>query len=282
MAEGNAVFGISDRMLTVRGDTEFESGATKVFTFHPANVICLSAGDANSSLEIARETESRAKANGTTDVSGVASLFAECHAAHRRKRLEECYLAPLGLDLATFLSKQKEMAPGLVKRLVAQMQDPAGDLNAEAIIAGVDATGAHIYHVGSPGQSRCCDGPGFVAIGSGARHFETVFMAQSYGPARPYNDALLLMVSAKRQAEMAPGVGRATDVIFMGNEGSHALLQDDVEAIASCHDNLARSMAQARESIVRAMTWDYMTLKPVREPGPVAPAESLDPLRGCL
>jgi hypothetical protein len=277
-ATSQGVIGISDRMLTMRGETEFESGATKVFSFHPANVICLSAGEATASLEIARNTRRQVEATGITDVAGVARLFAENHAALRQRRLADCLLGPLGLNFATFLSGQHGLPPALLLSLAEQIQDQSWDLGAEAVIAGVDGTGAHVYHVSDPGQSRCFDGPGFVAIGLGARHFETVFMAHSYDPTRDYSDALLLTFSAKRQAEMAPGVGRATDIIIMGEKEPYVLLQNEVEAIGSCHDDFTRHTARAREMALYAVP-RTMFLQPVRQSGPVAPAGPLDPPR---
>jgi hypothetical protein len=156
------------------------------------------------------------------------------------------------------------------------MQSEDGHLKAEAIIAGVDATGPHVYHVDDPGQSTCHDNAGFFAIGIGWRHFETVFMAQRYAPTRDFYDALLLTFSAKRQAEMAPGVGRATDMIIMEKNGSHVLPPNEVEAIGSCHDDLTQQAARMREIVVYTMRGD-MIVQPVRKSGRVAPAESLGP-----
>jgi hypothetical protein len=253
----NVLVTISDRMITVGDETEFESGATKIFGFSPVNVICLSAGDADASLEIANATHRQVEAKGTLDVGGVADLYAENHAALRRTRLERLYLAPLGLNLGTFMARQRKMDPEQVAYLTDRMLDASGDLRAEAIIVGVDSTGPHIYQVADPGTSVCRDKSGFFAIGGGSRHFETVFMSASYDSTWQLMPTLLLMFSAKRQAEMAPGVGRATDMLSMQGNGNQVLTQEQLRIIATHHDNLIQRTIRAREEVIQALTRDF-------------------------
>jgi hypothetical protein len=257
MGTEDVVVGISDRMLTVRDETEYESETTKIYLF--GRIACLSAGDADVSLEIARATHLRVDATGASEAGEVANLFARSHARLRRRRLEQTWLAPLGLSLTTFVSRQHELDADLVSKLANRMLDEEGDLGTQSILVGVDSTGPHIYQVIDPGTSRCRDKPGFFAIGMGATHFETVFMSECYGPQWPLEHTLLLMYSAKRQAEMAPGVGRATDMFIMHKGGWHGLAPQELQVIDTHYIDLLRRNHQVRAEIVQSLAKDFMT-----------------------
>ena len=83
------------------------------------------------------------------------------------------------------------------------------------IFAGVDERGTHIYVV-EDNELRCNDGVGFAAIGSGARHAETQLSLAGHAWNSPNYHALLLTYMAKKRAELAPGVGKLTDLFVIG------------------------------------------------------------------
>jgi hypothetical protein len=266
MGEESVLIGISDRMITSR-DVEFESRLTKICGFAPANVVCLGAGDADATFEICSDTHHQVMGNGATSVRAVAELFADSHATLRRSRLERLWLSPLKLDLDTFISRQQEMDPALVSELAERMQAEEGDLGAEAIIAGVEPTGAvHIYHIDDPGTSVCCDRSGFLAIGYGARHFETLFMSAGYDSKWPFFATLLLAFQAKKLAELAPGVGKSTDIILMRKEGVRAFLPEELNVIEKYNDEFGRRNVQVRSEITQAMANDNKILARILAP----------------
>jgi hypothetical protein len=247
--------GISDRMIT-SGDTEFESNTTKIFGFANARTVCLSAGDTDAAFEVATETHRQVLASKITGVGEIADLFASNHAALRSKRLERNLLAPLGLDLDTFVSRQQEMDPSLVAELAGKMLDESGDLGVEVIIAGVDSTGPHIYHICDPGVSVCRDRAAFWAIGSGARHFETLFMSAAYDFTYPLIPCLLLACAAKKQAERAPGVGKITDMLIAGKGGVLLFAQERMQAVQRHYEDMERKILQLRFETVQKMERD--------------------------
>lgn len=128
-------------------------------------------------------------------------------------------LAPLGLDFASFISKQREMDPEVVQAIISEIGSKDCDIGINTIIAGIDTTGAHLFRVHDPGTTVCCDGSGFVAVGSGDRQFETRYMAASYSPEFPFPQALMLMHEAKKKAEVSPGVGREIDLVCNIQDG---------------------------------------------------------------
>ena len=172
----------------------------------------------------------------------MANLYAADHALVRNRRTEVCILGPLGLNREMFLSRQSELDPALVADTAAQMQDQYWHLGTQSLIFGVDATGPHIYEVIDPGLALYREKPGFLAIGYGVQHFETVFMAARYDSNWPFMRALMLAFTAKRQAQMAPGVGETTDIFIVRKSGHRILSERDVEfSVVNQHHGLLMS-----------------------------------------
>jgi hypothetical protein len=192
------VLAISDRMIT-SGDIEFESPQRKISNFPGTTIVALVAGDIQAHALVYREASKRLEASGDASVCSAANLYAACFIGHRRQIAEQRILAPLGLDLGSFISSQKEMDSILVADLASQLKDDQ-NVCLEAIVAGTDQTGAHIYKISNDGVAECCDSMAFVAIGSGARQFETQFMALKYGWSWDRAQTIMLMFAAKKSA----------------------------------------------------------------------------------
>jgi hypothetical protein len=217
---GDAVITISDRMIT-SGDIEFEDNRTKIMELSP-RIVCLFAGNRDFHHMIAEATKKTVTADNVTDVAETAEIYASHFVALRRRRAEQRYLAPLGLTADTFRSYQREMNENVVSSLLSNMLGEA--LGVQAIIAGKDASGAHICTIARADREFgefcspvCHDGQDYVAIGTGFRQFETQFMSLGY--TRQYGSlwTLLLMLEAKRRAEVSPGVGSATDASIISD-----------------------------------------------------------------
>jgi hypothetical protein len=83
------------------------------------------------------------------------------------------------------------------------------------LFIGLDPTGAHIY--GSyNGRVVSHDVSGFAAIGGGDWHAQSRFMFARHTRAAGLPETLLLTYFAKKRAEVAPGVGTGTDMIWFG------------------------------------------------------------------
>ena len=87
----------------------------------------------------------------------------------------------------------------------------------ETIIVGADDSGSHIYKLFG-NAPICCDLIGFAAIGSGSTHAESQFMLNGYSRVVPQEEALWLTYMAKRKAEVAPGVGKITDLFCISQQ----------------------------------------------------------------
>jgi len=207
------VVGASDRMLTAE-DIEFEPPRSKISYMSPF-IVALTAGDSSAQTSICTNTRQEVNKLTAPPVAKVADIYARQFAAYRAIQAAQTFLAPLGgLTLETFITHQRDMAPELVSRVTKLLMQE--ELEAQGIITGIDATGAHLYVVRDPGHSVCNDGVGFAAIGIGQWHAESQFMFASYTSEWSFERSLLLTYQAKKRAEVAPGVGKETDMFFIG------------------------------------------------------------------
>jgi hypothetical protein len=216
------------------GDIQFEpTSASKVYAFgiaeRPAKVVCLSADDSDLAFMVAQNTHRKMMQRGVEfTVQEVAHLYTQQFIALRKERAERLHLTPLGLDFAGFLSRQQGMDPGEVTDITERLWYE--ELLVESLIVGVD-TEPHIYHVFDPGQVVCRDRSAFWAIGSGRNQFEIPLMSSGYDSWWSLPDTLLLMYSAKKNAERSPGVGRITDMFYIDADGFRLATQDSMSAL---------------------------------------------------
>jgi hypothetical protein len=244
---------IADRMVTV-GNVEFEQAESKIDRLNWGNAVCLIAGDVDLAYQLKMETQ-RQLQNETASVEEIAQLFACNYALLRRRRAEAMYLTPIGLTVESFVAQQRLLDSEVAARLTTDLQEES--LGVSAIIAGVDSTGAHIYRIQDPGgQAECCDRCGFLGIGSGGAQFETQFMLASYDRRWQPLEALLLMFSAKRRAEVSPGVGKATDLVFMNSHGWNRWPSTVLNALDQYYNDLEAAARLKRNEVLKAMSQD--------------------------
>jgi 20S proteasome alpha/beta subunit len=130
-------------MLTA-GDIEFEPPQTKIYRLTP-HIVAAVAGSASAHAILHVQTMARIASSPTISVSEATKIYAEEFAKHRSSRAEREILFPLGLTLDTFVGRQREISQELVSRIAADLRTRR--LDVEAIVTGVDSSGAHIYVV---------------------------------------------------------------------------------------------------------------------------------------
>ena len=219
-------------MLTA-GDVQFEPPQTKIVSL-TTSVVVMVAGDSAMQVEIlykVREVvQARVIAEPTNwwNVEDVAKLYSRFYGEARRARAERALLSPLGLNWESWIAHQQQLAPQLVTQLATEL------INFEApkvstIIAGVDVSGAHIFVVHGS-DVTCQDSVGFAAIGIGNWHADSQLMFAGHTRTRPFPRTLLLAYSAKKRAEVAPGVGPETDMFLVGPQlGSYIQIGDHIK-----------------------------------------------------
>src|SRR6266852_4285986 len=197
------VMTISDCMLTSFGsgdDIEFETDQTKIYPLIAGKAIALVSNSIDLHRMLVDETIKQIEASKIEDVSQAAEIYCENFKSLRRKRAESIWLAPYNLNADSFISRQRQFDQGIARDLAHRLLEEK--LEVESIIAGVDSNGTpRIYSIEDPGILTSRDGVAFHAIGSGARQFESLFMAEGYTRTRTWAETMFLMYSAKKKAE---------------------------------------------------------------------------------
>lgn len=205
-------------MLT-GGDIEFEPDQPKILALSNS-IYCLLAGDSYLQAEIMKNVADdvwrriKEQPEHWWKLKEVAELYAHYCKKAQFGRAEDVVLAPLGLNNEKFLADQNKMAPTLVEQLAAKLTNFRAP-QVQTLFCGIDPDGAHIY-VSDNWKVTCRDLIGFAAIGSGASHANSQFMFEAYTRHRSFSEALLLTYSSKKRAEVAPGVGKQTDMFMVG------------------------------------------------------------------
>jgi hypothetical protein len=243
------VIGASDRMITA-GDIQFEPPRrSKIFAL-TTSIAVMTAGDAAMQTEVLRDVKAdvHRRVMIAPDnwwlVRDVASTFARHYSLARLRRAEAAILAPLGLNAHSFLTEQKHMSPDLVRQLATEMRNFKVP-NVSTIFAGVDFEGPHIFVVQGADVS-CEDSVGFASIGVGSWHSDSQFMFAGHDVGRPFPATLFLAYSAKKHAEVAPGVGGGTDMFSIGaNLGSYFSIGNHViESLEKIYQNSRKIVEQ--------------------------------------
>lgn len=98
------------------------------------------------------------------------------------------------------------------------------------LLSGADESGAHIYRIEDPGTSECFDSSiGFNAIGIGQDHAVLSLIGNKYTIKMDLNEATYLAYEAKRKAEIAPGVGKETDISIIKNENIEQVSKEKIK-----------------------------------------------------
>jgi len=210
--------------------------------------------------EVLTGTRSKLAGGQTRPIGEVASLMKDSYISVRSQKSTETIVTPtLGADFITFLQRggtlpaYLQAQPNVYGQIVAQMN--TFNLTLDVIIAGTDATGAHIWRVTNPGTSYCLDKLGYDAIGSGAIHALTSLYTSRQVRSKPFLDSLYAVYDAKRAAEVAPGVGQATDIAII-----------DQTTVQRCPERVLEELRKSREDAVKTSAPKLDSVKAALEP----------------
>ena len=250
----NMVLGASDRMITtgVAGSIGFEPNLPKVWTL--TNSIAVMVAD-----DILLHTEVFDKVKRPVleriikepdnwwKVEDVADLYSRFYVQVKSMRAEREVLLPFHLSLEEFINRQKEMSPDFVMNIKEKL-DKFKTSNISSIVTGVDADGPHIFEVNNEKVS-CCDQIGFAVIGIGYLHAAPHLMFSGHVRKSPITRTLIVTHQAKKKSEVAPGVGRGTDMFMIGPKlGSFTPVS---EAIVKQLDEIYDTTAKRAEDVYK-------------------------------
>jgi len=298
ICENGIIYGASDRMLT-SGDIEFEPDldsitkpelpAAAALTFNSNTKIyaitnsfaVMTAGDSGLQSEIVQDMLIQAnniiqKNPHQIAITEAVGMYLGAYEKAKNRRAHQMIFAKYNLDMSTFLEKSSQMSPHLVAEINQQIQRFDSYFSeihgVETIITGIDnsfgddAPSAHIFSitkVAGADSVTCCDAVGFATVGSGGRHAATQFMLAGHSPFASSPETLLLTYLAKKRSEVAPGVGKGTDMFVIGRTvNTFAMLQNipdfDMKKIESIYDSVDADQKIAFQTGL-AETKNYIT-----------------------
>jgi len=244
-------------MLTA-GDIQFEPFSPKIHAL-TNSIVVMVAGDIGLQSMILQsiweEIKQRLGKDPTTwlPVNDIAEMYRVAYNQERARQAEQAILAPLGLSTSSFITQQRELSPELVNQIATELLNFRTQ-SVEALVVGIDNSGSHIFVV-NDGAVTCNDTIGFAAIGIGSWHANSQLMFAGHSRLYELPETMLVTYSAKRRAEVAPGVGKGTDMFMIGTQpGSYTPIRIDVldELMKIYNKSLGdeqRAAAKARERI---------------------------------
>lgn len=252
IAQGSVIC-LADRMITAAG-AQYPSLRNKIVPIAGGIAAMISGDDvllaAELLSELRAEVEEWVSAGQQARVHDIVATWCEIHLRRQRLLSERAVLAPLGLTHDSFVEKQKLLDPKLAYDLGSELlknRVPA----LQIIFAGIDDKGAHVF-VATNGQAQCHDFDGFAVAGSGAYHARSELMVSGYTPSLEAKDALYRAYTAKKRAEIAQGVGKDTDTLFISTSSEQAQIRADIMAcIADGFVEAEKQSAKVAEKVAK-------------------------------
>ncbi len=229
---GKKVVTVSDRMVSTADMTlAFEPEESKAQPIaHKAVVLVAGTMHEPDLIRDARE-----KTRGKERIREIADGLKEIYQDLRTSRIEDEVLRPCaGIStIAEYHEKQRTLHDAVVMELNERIR--GYQLGLMLLLAGVDEQG-HVILIADPGIWRSYDNMAYCCAGMGERHADNVFAWYRYTQHIPLNDALYIAFEAKKKAEMAGGVGRATDILLIGHDGIKSVKQETVSALEEVYN----------------------------------------------
>ena len=252
---GATVVVASDRMLTAPFLTlEFDHPDAKIDAIGK-KCVALTSGDALRAQDILEDAPTLSATLQNPTVEQFAETVRQRFVSTRKRVANELLLEPRGMSFEFFYARggMSTLPSDLALMLDDQIQRI--DLGTSIILAGVDASGAHIYSVQDPGTTSCYDRLGYHAIGSGHRHALLALVSVGQHLTTDINNTVFNVYSAKRSAEVAPGVGTATEMRIITQEGTIALSDEDLGKLRPLYDEHKEAVSKSLSAKVSKLTF---------------------------
>jgi len=236
-------------MVTHSGITEFEHDIPKLRQI-TERVAFLAAGDALRAASLADQLVASLP-TGAIGVEQIAQAAAQAFGMNRHQQIETEVFAPRGLTMQQFyqglqLQWQAQMAFAVDQQVVGF------NYNVELLLAGVDDKGAHLHSIVNPGNRSDLTIIGFHAVGSGAIHAIQSLIGFGHTSNAQLRDTVFRVYASKRRAEVAPGVGKATDVAIISDAGFYWLDESTLTKLEQVYEEYQKPIgAEMRDKVDR-------------------------------
>lgn len=233
----------ADRMVTAGEFMEFEHPGSKIIQLSK-HALLMVAGTTNDGMRLARQAAAE-MGGATGEIAEVAEELGQRYAEARKHRAEQI-LGLRGLNFESYYAMHASLNGAVVKFLDERLA--SYDFGVTLLLAGVDDAGAHIHTNGNPGNgNQCHDSIGWHAIGSGSIHVIPSMAGFDHSPEAAYRETLFRVYASKRRAEVAPGVGKESEVAVINRDGVKWLTSGELEQLDSIYDRVV-SKNQAEQT----------------------------------
>jgi 20S proteasome alpha/beta subunit len=215
---GKAVVVATDRMMTFGPpmNLQAEGAVRKILTLSD-NAVILFSGSVPDGEAVAHGTRAFTK-DGTYNLRQMSEFAAKAYQDLKGRRVEDSILRPLlGIDFAKFQQLVSQSASSQVLGQVLGMISQH-NLNLDIILAGIDDENGHLSIITHPGTALLMDIVGFSAIGSGGMHASVRLSLGRQTKGLSIPETIFNVYEAKRASEVAPGVGRITDIAVLSGK----------------------------------------------------------------
>ncbi len=171
----------------------------------------LTAGDVLFANEVLEAVRKDVDAKGITATPVIAELFRQHYQNVRKQHIIRHELEPRGLTIDSYYQGHQRL-----NQTIVMMIDNAltkSNPRTELVIAGFGESSCNVFSIINPGDLFCHDAIGFVAVGSGGPHAVYSLIESGYKKSMDAKTVYDLVEKAKRRSEVAPGVGRGTEII---------------------------------------------------------------------
>jgi hypothetical protein len=241
---GKSLVVCADRMFTNPAlSVEFETSERKIEEIGKT-CVAMAAGNSVNATAVIEGVKRRLGGNPIPHVADVAAIVKEEYVAVRNAMaLQNVIMPMLGADFARFRDQGMPLPTYLEKQPPAFQSFAAmcsqQNLGTDILIAGTDASGAHVFHVSNPGSCWQLDKLGYAAIGSGGIHATIRLSLGGQTRSRELVETLAEVYNAKRAAEVAPGVGGATDIAVIDLANTKFCATTVMDELKNVHDAMS-------------------------------------------
>lgn len=228
----------ADREITVGLplNINFDHGERKIEQVAETAAV-LSSGNALVCAELSQRLRHALVASGEKrpEVQKTGELLRDIYMQVHLARAASVILGPRGYTLDEFKMYGASRLPPAIYQQIDQLFFNF-TLNTEFIAAGVDQAGGHIgwvhYHgVQGGGWLEWFDKIGYQAIGSGSSHAGVLLALANQHSQLTLAQTIYNVYRAKRSAEVAPGVGPATDMALITDAGVEFLNKEFLDTL---------------------------------------------------
>ena len=255
---GTKAIALSDRMLSTADMTlTFERDNPKIEVVTSKSLV-LTAGTIDEP-DLIQDVKNKAK--GKEQIRDIAELFKKAYQELRSAHIVDEILYPLaGIEsYKEYHEKQKSMHDSMVFNLNERIREY--NVGLALLLVGIDDQKGHIINISNPGIWRNLDNLGFLCLGMGERHADNVFAWYQYTLSVPLNDAVYISFEAKKKAEAAGGVGQATDMMIIDDNGIQIVEKETINKLEEIY--CERENSRQRRGFNKSITELEIQRKPV-------------------